>query len=128
MTNGSGLYGLKPDAFDITKYVDEISVDDLLRGTFDRPEIAKDKEKITAKQNDDVLSSVRKACSILQTRKVSLAQKCAEIDNSFIEKISAGLVNVSSGGGQTNGENVDSYTQDPTTSHEVGSNIAVIML
>ncbi|KAI3453761.1 hypothetical protein Pfo_010424 [Paulownia fortunei] len=117
--NFFGIYGLKPDVFDITKYVDEPSLDELLRGSYTCPCIAKDKGKKAANSNSNLLQSVRNACSVLQAQKVLQAQNCAEIDNSCIRKVSTGLVTVSSAIGQTDGYKGDSCTADLPSSDKV---------
>lgn len=83
-TNYSGVYGLKSDVFDITKYVDELSLDELLHGHYSNPSIADDKGKNAANSNDNLLQTMRMACSVLPDKKLFQAQKYAEIDNSCI--------------------------------------------
>ncbi|PIN01559.1 hypothetical protein CDL12_25934 [Handroanthus impetiginosus] len=109
--NYFGIYGLKPDVFDITKYVNEPSLDELLHGSDSCPCVAKDKGKKAANSNNNLLQSVRKACSVIQAQKVLQSQNCAEIDN-CIQKVSSGLVTVSSAGGHTDGEKRDGCTAD----------------
>lgn len=115
----SGIYGLKPDVFDITKYVDELSLDELLRGSYDCPCTAKDKGKKAANSNDSLLQSVRSACSVLQAQKVSQTQNCGEIDNSCIRKVSTGSVTVSSAVSQADGEKGDSCAAELPSSDKV---------
>ncbi|KAK6129986.1 hypothetical protein DH2020_036268 [Rehmannia glutinosa] len=117
--NFIGIYGLKPDVFDITKYVDEPSVDELLRGGYSCPFIAKDKGKKAATTNSDILQSVRNACSVLQSQKVLQTQNSAETDNSLIRKDSTGSVALSSAVVQTDGIKEDSCSTDLPSSQKV---------
>ncbi|GFP92617.1 hypothetical protein PHJA_001405900 [Phtheirospermum japonicum] len=77
----SGLCGSKSDVFDITKYVDEPPLDELLRGSYSCPSI-KDKEKTTTNSNSNLLQSFRNACSILQAQNIAQAPNCAETNGS----------------------------------------------
>ncbi|KAK6117042.1 hypothetical protein DH2020_049218 [Rehmannia glutinosa] len=117
--NFIGIYGLKPDVFDITKYVDEPSVDELLRGGYSCPFIAKDKGKKAATSNSDILQSVRNACSVLQSQKVLQTQNSAETDNSLIRKDSTGSVALSSAVVQTDGIKEDGCSTDLPSSQKV---------
>ncbi|KAL3619226.1 hypothetical protein CASFOL_036796 [Castilleja foliolosa] len=87
--NFIGLCGSKYDVFDITKYVDEPPLDELLCGSY-RCSFIKDKEKTTTNSNSILLQSFRNACSILQARNV-LDQNCAETDGSKGDSCSADL-------------------------------------
>ncbi|XP_054810280.1 uncharacterized protein LOC129311832 [Prosopis cineraria] len=87
--NFFGLYGLKHDIHDVTKPVEEPTLDELLKGTFDCPSLGKDKGKKTSNISDNFLSSVRKACSILHVLKSVQPQSMAEIDSSSSRKMSA---------------------------------------
>ncbi|KAL8053923.1 hypothetical protein ABFS82_05G106800 [Erythranthe guttata] len=107
--NFLGIYGLKPDEFDITKHVNELSLDELLHGNYDCP-VAKDKVKKAANPNTSLLQSVRSAWSVLQAPKVSPPQNCGEIDGSCLRNFSTGLVTVSSAIAQTDGNKIDGCT------------------
>ncbi|KAL6544126.1 hypothetical protein OROGR_010623 [Orobanche gracilis] len=109
--NFIGICGLKPDVFDITKDADELSLDELLRGSYSCPFI-KDKGKTTTNLNSTLLQSVRSACSILQPQKVSRVQHFAETDNSSFRNDSPGLVAFSSAVVQTDGNKGDSCPAD----------------
>ncbi|TKY60671.1 hypothetical protein E2542_SST17770 [Spatholobus suberectus] len=87
-SNFFGLYGLKHDFHDVTKLMDELPLDELLRGTFDCPILSKDKGKKTSNMNESFLNSVRKACSILQFPKPVQSQNMAEMDYSSNMKMS----------------------------------------
>ncbi|WJX48059.1 hypothetical protein P8452_34672 [Trifolium repens] len=82
-----GLYGLKNDFHDVTKLMDEPPLDQLLKGTFDSPTITNNKGKKASSSNDSFLSSVRKACSIIQFPKPVLSQNM-EMDYSSNKKMS----------------------------------------
>lgn len=113
------MYGLRPDVFDITKHVNELSLHELIRGSYTCPCIAKDKGKKVTSSNNDLLRSVRNACSVLQAQKVLQAQNCTEIDNSCVRRVSTGLVTVTSAVGQTDGQKGDSCTAVLPSSEEV---------
>ncbi|KAL6547783.1 hypothetical protein OROHE_009488 [Orobanche hederae] len=115
--NFIGICGLKPDVFDITKDVTELSLDELLCGSYSCPFI-KDKGK-TTNLNSKLLQSVRSACSILQPQKVSRVQNFAETDNSSFRNDSPGLVAFNSAVGQTYGNKGDCFPADlPSKVHE----------
>lgn len=82
-----GLYGLKHDFHDVTNLMDEPPLDELLKGTFDCPIISKDKGKKASNNNESFLSSVRKACSIVQSPKPIQSQNM-EMDCSSNKKMS----------------------------------------
>ncbi|XP_057810457.1 uncharacterized protein LOC131024914 [Salvia miltiorrhiza] len=105
-----GMYGLKPDVFDITKLVNELPLHDLLSGNYTSPSISKDKGKKSASSNNDLMQSVRKACSVLQAKKGLQGQNCAEIDISCVRSDSTSLIMVNSTVGQTDIDNGDNYT------------------
>ncbi|KAL8498530.1 hypothetical protein ACS0TY_021746 [Phlomoides rotata] len=115
--NFFGAYGLKPDVFDITKYVNERPLHELLRGSDTC--IAKDKGKKATSSNNDLLQSVRSVCSVLQAKKVLHAQNYAEVDNSCIRRLSSGFITVNSVVGQTDGEKGHSYSADLPSSNQV---------
>ncbi|KAL0327748.1 UNVERIFIED_CONTAM: hypothetical protein Sangu_1852800 [Sesamum angustifolium] len=115
----SGVYGLKPDSFDITKYVKELSLDGLLRGSYGSPSIAEDNGEKAPNSNNNLLESVRKVCSVLQAQKVLQAQNCAEIDTSCTQKGSTSLVTVNSALGQTDDDKGDNCAADLPLSDKV---------
>lgn len=82
-----GLYGLKHDFHDVTNLMDEPPLDELLKGTFDCPIIIKDKGRKASNNNESFLSSVRKACSIIQSPKPVQSQNM-EMDYSPNKKMS----------------------------------------
>lgn len=105
------MYGLKPDAIDITKFVTELPLHDLLSGNYSSPCISKDKGKKSASSNNDLMHSVRKACSVLQTRRGLQIQNSAEMDNSCNRSDSTTLVTVNSAVGQTDLDKEDNRTE-----------------
>lgn len=84
-----GLYGLKHDIDDVTKLMEEPTLGELLKGSFDCPSLGKDKGKKTSNVSENLLSSIRKACSILHTPKSVQSQCVDEIDSSSTRKMSA---------------------------------------
>lgn len=64
-----GVYGSKHDMCDFAKNVDEVSLNELLDGSYKCPNSIKEKEKKTENLNGSILVSVREACSILQLQK-----------------------------------------------------------
>lgn len=85
----AGTYGLKPDAHDITKLIDDISLDELLDGSYKCPTVGKEKGKKPAITSENILHSVRKSVSILQHRGLSHVNKqCDEIDVAFVKELS----------------------------------------
>jgi hypothetical protein len=109
--NFFGTYGLKPDAFDITKYVNEQSLDELLHGSYCCPSIAKGKGKNAANSDNNLLQPIRKACSVLRPRKILLIPN-AEIDNSCDQKSLNDMFNVSSEEGQADCDKGGSWVAD----------------
>lgn len=60
-----GKYGLKSDLCDVTKYMDDLSLNELLDSSYKYPSLCPEKGKRAPNINENILSSVRKACSIL---------------------------------------------------------------
>ncbi|KAK8939582.1 hypothetical protein KSP40_PGU015786 [Platanthera guangdongensis] len=61
----SGSHGFKSDTHDIIKQLEELSLFDLLNGSYQFSMLPVDKGKKSSNSNDSILLSVRKACSIL---------------------------------------------------------------
>ncbi|XP_075476158.1 uncharacterized protein LOC142517674 isoform X2 [Primulina tabacum] len=122
--NFFGIYGLKADVFDITKYLNEIPLDEILHGNYHCPIIANGKEKKAVNSNSSVLQSVRKAYSVLQARKVLQAEKCAEIDHSCNQKVSTSLVTASSSTSQSDSDKGESCDADPRSFDKVQESVA----
>lgn len=83
----SGAYGLKSDIDDITKHVDDLSLRDLLDGTYKCPSLGKDKGKKATNVNESFGQSVRKACSILSLAKPPQSQSFTEMDSCTNKKL-----------------------------------------
>ncbi|CAL1375221.1 unnamed protein product [Linum trigynum] len=81
--NFSVLYGLKTDVHDIADLVDDLSLNDLLSGTYQCRSLGKEKGKKPANSTECLLQSLRKACSILQVPKPFPTQNATVIDNSL---------------------------------------------
>ncbi|XP_038725320.1 uncharacterized protein LOC120016559 isoform X2 [Tripterygium wilfordii] len=73
-----GVYGLKPDIQDITKLIDDLSLNTLLDGSCTYPSLGKDKGK---KPTDNIMLSIGKACSILQLPSLRQPQNFAEVED-----------------------------------------------
>lgn len=80
---------MKPDINDVTKQLDEPLLNELLDGSYKCPSIAKDKGKKAANLNENIMHSVREACSILRLRKPVQPHDFAGIDNNYDRKVSA---------------------------------------
>ncbi|KAL0447871.1 UNVERIFIED_CONTAM: hypothetical protein Slati_1915000 [Sesamum latifolium] len=93
--------------------------DELLHGSYSSPSTAEDKGEKAPNSNNNLLESVRKACSVLQAQKVLQAQNCAEIDTSCIQKGSTSLVTVNSAPGQTDDDKGDNCAADLPLSDKV---------
>ncbi|KAK3011401.1 hypothetical protein RJ639_011047 [Escallonia herrerae] len=87
-----GVYGSKPEISDITKHVDELSLNELLDGTCKCPGSIKDKGKKATNLNDNLLHPVREACSVLRLRKNVRTQNSVESDSSHNLKVPTCLV------------------------------------
>ncbi|KAL4570733.1 hypothetical protein LXL04_026394 [Taraxacum kok-saghyz] len=76
-----GVYGSKHsfDLCEFGKHVDEVSLTELLEGTYKCPDI--NKEKKTETLNGSILLSVREACSILQLQNPSQSQSQSQTPN-----------------------------------------------
>ncbi|XP_073123119.1 uncharacterized protein [Henckelia pumila] len=123
-----GIYGLKADVVDITKYFNEIPLDEILHGKYHCPSIANDKGKKAVNSNSSLLQSVRKAYSVLQARKVLQAEKCAEIDHSCNQKVSTSLVTASSSTSQSDSDKGESCDPDPPSFDKVQESVGKMNL
>ncbi|XP_059639779.1 uncharacterized protein LOC132282176 isoform X1 [Cornus florida] len=118
--NNLGVYGSKQDSFDVTKHVDELSLNELLDGSYKCPSFTKDKGKKAANSNETFLNSVRSIFSILRLRKPIRPQNSADIDNSCNHKVTTCLV--SSGScvaGRSDGDRGDTYTKDRSSCNKM---------
>ncbi|KAA8522458.1 hypothetical protein F0562_013181 [Nyssa sinensis] len=57
VNNMIGVYGLKQDIYDVTKHVDELSLNELLDGSYKCPSFARDKGKRAANLNENIMNS-----------------------------------------------------------------------
>ncbi|KAF2321254.1 hypothetical protein GH714_037364 [Hevea brasiliensis] len=115
--NFFGLYGLKTDVHDITKLVDDLSLNDLLQGAYECPSLGKDRGKKATNTTERILHSVRKACSILQLPRSAQIQNFADIDSCSNEKMpTCQSSSISTVG---NGDNGDSSTTDISLSNKL---------
>ncbi|KAG9145146.1 hypothetical protein Leryth_008938 [Lithospermum erythrorhizon] len=80
-----GDYGSKTDLFDVTKHIDDLSLNELLDGNYKCPIYSKDKVKEVTTSNENLLLSLRKAWSILELQKHGPSQKNSESDKSSAE-------------------------------------------
>ncbi|XP_021757569.1 uncharacterized protein LOC110722609 isoform X3 [Chenopodium quinoa] len=86
-SNVFGIYGLKPDVHDVSKLLDDISLDKLLDGTYKCPNLGKDKGKKVANLAENILDSVKKACSVIRLPGVQQAKQAEEMDIETNKKI-----------------------------------------
>ncbi|XVF51409.1 hypothetical protein PTKIN_Ptkin04bG0183000 [Pterospermum kingtungense] len=78
--NFLGLYGLKSDIDDVTMLVEDLSLNELLHGSYEYPVLGKEKGKKATNTTENFLDSVKKACSILPLQRVQ-PQNFTDIDN-----------------------------------------------
>lgn len=113
------MYGLKSDSHDATKLLDDPPLQELLGGDYKFPNLGKDKVRKTPNMKDDFMHSVRKACSIFQSKSIQ-TQNIAEIDSCSNKKMSSWLLtSVSVGASGNNGDKCKSYTIDLSLCNEV---------
>lgn len=113
----SGLYGLKTDGHDITKLVDDLSLNDLLQGSYGSPSLGKDRGKKATNTTEHILHSARKACSILQLPRSVQSHNFADADTCSNEK--GPTCPSSSISIVRNGDNDDLSTTDLSSSNKV---------
>ncbi|MCL7032574.1 hypothetical protein MKW94_021687 [Papaver nudicaule] len=63
------MYGLKSDIHAVTRHVDELSLNELLDGSYKCPTLSQSKGRKSSNTTDNILHSVRKVCSILQPQR-----------------------------------------------------------
>ncbi|GAB2224651.1 hypothetical protein Droror1_Dr00005416 [Drosera rotundifolia] len=113
-TGGSssfGLYGLKPETHDITHLLDDISLNELLDGSYNCPNYGEDKGKGTAGTSDNIMDSVKKAFSILRVRGSGHRQQP--------DDVSFGINKKASGLSSTSGLTVANSTEPEAEHHQV---------
>ncbi|XVF10510.1 hypothetical protein REPUB_Repub07fG0189100 [Reevesia pubescens] len=107
-----GLYGLKADVHDVTKLVEDLSLNELLDGSYECPSLGKEKGRKAANTTENFLHSVRKAWSILPLRRVQ-SQNFTDIDNSLHKKMSMHpSSSISLSGSCINGDKEDTCSID----------------
>lgn len=80
-----GGYGLRADMEDVTKNVDELSLNELLEGSYKCPHFAVDKGERSEDPTQKIMQSVKDAWSILQTRKIK--PQVMEVDGSYHQEV-----------------------------------------
>ncbi|XP_076898701.1 uncharacterized protein LOC143552329 [Bidens hawaiensis] len=81
--NVLGVYGSKHDVREFAKHVKEVSLKELLDGSYKCPDSVKVKEKSTKALNGSILQSVREACSVLHLHRHTRTPKVPAVDASF---------------------------------------------
>ncbi|KAJ4950079.1 hypothetical protein NE237_026911 [Protea cynaroides] len=115
-----GLYGLKSDIHNVTKHVDELSLNELLDGSYECSNLCQDKRKKAANTNENTLHLVRKACSILQLKRPVQSQNSFELDGSSNKKAPSLLgISGSCGTSSMDCDEVDKNATDLTSSSEI---------
>ncbi|XVF52987.1 hypothetical protein PTKIN_Ptkin05aG0062000 [Pterospermum kingtungense] len=110
-----GLYGLKSDSHDITKLVEDLSLNELLDGTYASHVSGMEKGRKTANTTESFLHSVKNACSILPIQRVQ-SQNFTDIDNSSHEKMPTYQPSSVSLAPSCIGDKEDACPIDPSTS------------
>lgn len=108
------MYGLKSDNHDATKILDDPPLQELIVGHYKCPNLGKDKVRNTANLNEGFMHSVRKACSILQSRPIQ-TQNIAEVDSCSNKKMYTCLLTAI----DTSGSNGDKGKSDMSSCNEV---------
>ncbi|KAF9614564.1 hypothetical protein IFM89_019311 [Coptis chinensis] len=85
----SGIYGLKSGNHDVTEHVDELSLNDLLDGSYKYLGLCQDKAKKAANTNENLVNTLKKACSILQPWRTVQSQNAGELGSSCNRKVDA---------------------------------------
>ncbi|XP_022720792.1 uncharacterized protein LOC111278406 isoform X3 [Durio zibethinus] len=112
-------YGLKSDINDVTKLVEDLSLNGLLDGTYEYPILGKEKGRKAANTTENFLHSVKKACSILPLRRVQ-SQNFTDIDDSSNKKMPMyPLSSVSGVAGCINCDKEDTCSKDPSPCNKV---------
>ncbi|KAL9260364.1 hypothetical protein AKJ16_DCAP20971 [Drosera capensis] len=108
--SNTGLYGLKPETHDITHLLDDISLNELLDGSYNCPNYGEDKGKRTAGTSDNIMDSVRKAFSVLRVRGSGHRQQP--------DDVSFGINKKASGLSSTFGPTVANSTEPEAEHHQ----------
>ncbi|EOA33721.1 hypothetical protein CARUB_v10019912mg [Capsella rubella] len=100
-----GAYGLKPAINDVTKLIEDLSLKNLLEGSYECPSLGKDKMKKLENTNETLLSVVRNVWSIIPTKRPVQSQSSTELDTCRSRTLSSPPSSVSVT--LPNGENTD---------------------
>ncbi|CAH9089756.1 unnamed protein product [Cuscuta epithymum] len=76
--NFLGSYGLKSDTLDVAEKMEDMSLEELLDGSYMSPLFTKYKEKKATSSNESLLHAIRNACSLLQ--KPERVKSCSDDD------------------------------------------------
>eukprot|EP00268_Persea_americana_P068763 TRINITY_DN9646_c0_g1_i4.p1 TRINITY_DN9646_c0_g1~~TRINITY_DN9646_c0_g1_i4.p1 ORF type:complete len:738 (-),score=146.17 TRINITY_DN9646_c0_g1_i4:588-2801(-) len=101
-----GVYGLKSDIHDVTQLVDELSLSELLDGSYKCPNLYRDKGKKVADTNESIISSVKKACSVLFHHSAVVSRNIPGLDSICSKRTHPGqLSSCSNESNRDNGDN-----------------------
>ncbi|CAH9068966.1 unnamed protein product [Cuscuta europaea] len=101
--NFLGNYGLKSDTLDVAEKMEDMSLEELLDGSYMSPLFTKDKEKKATSSNESLLHAIRNACSLLQ--KPERVKSCSDDD-----KIAEPMHIASSSATEADGNKADACT------------------
>ncbi|KAL8200941.1 hypothetical protein R6Q57_012280 [Mikania cordata] len=99
----------------LQKHAEEVSLNDLLDGSYKGPNPIKVKEKSTEASNGSILQSVKEACSVLHLQRRTQNPKVPAVDANYDYNASSFLTNSS-----TNDDN-KGYAADPACCNKVES-------
>ncbi|XP_058086612.1 uncharacterized protein LOC131233813 [Magnolia sinica] len=91
-----GIYGLKSDIHDVAKLVDELSLNELLDGSYKFPASCQQKGKKASNSYENIVCSVKKACSILSHHNAVESLNLVELDGSGNRRMNACVLSSSS--------------------------------
>ncbi|CAN4095226.1 unnamed protein product [Withania somnifera] len=80
--NFLGMYGLKSDVMDVTKDVDDLSLRELLDGSYKCAPFTKDKRNKASNSNDSLMQLVKDANSMLRPQK-SIQMQSSNVDSNL---------------------------------------------
>lgn len=115
----SGVFGLKSDIHDVTQRVDELSLSELLDGSYKCPNLCRDRGKKVADTNDSIICSVKKACSMLLHHSAVKPRNSAELDSICSKRTHPGQLSSSSN--ESNHDNGDNCMEELASSSKVSS-------
>ncbi|KAL4364072.1 hypothetical protein GQ457_04G037620 [Hibiscus cannabinus] len=120
--NFLGLYGLKSDDInDVTKLVEDLSLNELLDGIYEHPILGIEKGRKATNTTENFVHSVKKVFSILPLRRVP-SHNVADMDSSCNKKIPlCPLSSVSISASSVNGDKEDTSSVDPSPCNEDSS-------